>query len=179
MTTKMGKHAGDRLFHAISRDKDTTNVHFIYFPHHKVEATHVLNRLPCILSEEILTKPNNLITRSGIERATMGIWDKEKHTFTNPSELHNEEATEGMFEGTGLTTLYLDQEPQSALKRKMGNFDEADIQKDYARAQGKDDEIITIASISRQIGRKIQARTNTESPSGFNKASTKDPSITS
>ena len=27
----------------------------------------------------------------------MDIWDKDKHTFTNPNELHNEEAMEGMF----------------------------------------------------------------------------------
>ena len=55
----------------------------------------------------------------------MGIWDKEKHTLTDPNELHNEETMEGMFEGTGITASYLDQEPQAALKKKMRNFDEA------------------------------------------------------
>ena len=48
----------------------------------------------------------------------MGIFDKEKRTFTDPDELHNEEAMEGMFNGTGLTALYLDQEPQAVLKKK-------------------------------------------------------------
>ena len=32
----------------------------------------------------------------------MGIWDKERRTFTNQHELYNEEAMEGMFEVTGL-----------------------------------------------------------------------------
>ena len=50
------------------------------------------------LSEEIIINPNSLITRSGIEIATMG------------NELHNEEAMGGMFEGTGITAIYLDQE---------------------------------------------------------------------
>ena len=45
----------------------------MYFPHNKVEATQVLDRLTCILSEELLVNPNNFITISGIERATMGI----------------------------------------------------------------------------------------------------------
>ena len=74
----------------------------------------------------------------------MGIWDKEKRTSTNPNEIHNEEAMEGMFEGTGLTALYLYQDPQAALKNKMGNLDEEDLQKAYARAQGKYDEAVTI-----------------------------------
>ena len=52
----------------------------------------------------------------------MGIWDKEKRTFTNPNELHNEEAMEVMFEGTGIAALYLDQDPQAALKNKTGNL---------------------------------------------------------
>ena len=78
MTGKIGKYSGDQLFHAISHDKDPTRVNFIYFPHHKVEATQVLNCLLCIISEDILINANDFITRSGIYRATMGIWDKEK-----------------------------------------------------------------------------------------------------
>ena len=57
----------------------------------------------------------------------MGIWGKEKCTFTNPNELDNEEAMEGIFKGTGITQLYLDQDPQAALKNRMGNFDGADL----------------------------------------------------
>ena len=38
-----------------------------------------------------------------------------------------------MFEGTGLTKFNLYQDPQSMLNKKMGDFDEADLQKDYAR----------------------------------------------
>ena len=91
MTAKTGKYAGDQLFHAISRDNDPTAVHFMYFPHHKVEATQFLNGLIYILSEELLINPNNFITRSDIERDNMGIWDTEKRTFTVPNELHNEE----------------------------------------------------------------------------------------
>ena len=45
---------------------------------------------------------------------------------------------EGMFKGTCLTELDLDQDPQAVLKNKMGNFDEADLHKYYAPAQGKD-----------------------------------------
>ena len=102
----------------------------MYFIHHKLEAAHALNGLPCIISAEILTNTTNFITRSGIEKYNMGIWDKYKRTFIDPNELHNEEAMEVMFEDTGITALYLDQYPQAALKNKMGNFDEADLQKD-------------------------------------------------
>ena len=56
---------------------------------------------------------------------------------------------EDMLGGTGITALYLDQYPQAALDNKMGNFDEADIHKDYARAQVKYDQTVTIASRSR------------------------------
>ena len=86
---------------------------------------------------------------------------------------------EDMFKGTGFTSLYFNQEPQAALKNKMGNFDGAYLQKSCTQAQGKDDEAVTIASISRQIERKIQARSNTAPLSGFNIALAKDNSITS
>ena len=59
----------------------------------------------------------------------MVIWDKDKRNFTYPSELHNEEVMEGMFEGTGLMEIYLYQDPQAVLKNKMGNFDEVDLPK--------------------------------------------------
>ena len=99
----------------------------MYFIHHKVESTQVLNVISCILSEELLVNPNNCITRSGINQATMGIWDKEKCTLTDPNELHIEEVIECMLKGTGITALDLYQDPQSALKNKMGNFDGADL----------------------------------------------------
>ena len=51
----------------------------------------------------------------------MGIWDKDKLTFADPNELHNEEAMEGVFKGTGLVALDLDQDPQAYLKKK-GKF---------------------------------------------------------
>ena len=53
-------------------------------------------------------------------------------------------------------TLYLDQEPQAALKNRMENFDEADLQKAFAREQGKYDETVTIESRSHHIGRKLK-----------------------
>ena len=109
----------------------------------------------------------------------MGIQDKEKYTFTGPNELHNEEVMEGMFKGTGLTDLNLYQDPQAALNKKMGNFDEGDIQKDYVRAQGKYNETVIISSISCHIGRKLQARTNKVPPPGFNIEPAKDPSMKS
>ena len=46
---------------------------FMYFTHRKLGATQVLNILPYIISEDLLINPNNLITRSGIEQATMSI----------------------------------------------------------------------------------------------------------
>ena len=107
---------------------------FMYFIHRKLGSTQVLNILPYIISEDLLINPNNLITRSGIEKDTMSIWDKDKRTYTDPNELHNEEAVEGMFTDTGLTSLDLYQDPQAALKNKMGNFDEDDIHKSYTRA---------------------------------------------
>ena len=89
MNAESVKYASDQLFHAISFDKDTTTVYFIYFTHHKLDATQVLNGLPCILYEYILVNPNDFINRSDIERASMCIWDKEKCNFTDPNELHN------------------------------------------------------------------------------------------
>ena len=65
MTEETGKYAGDQLFHAISCDNGPTTVNFMYFPHNKVEATQVLNVLPCIISEEIPINTNDFITRSG------------------------------------------------------------------------------------------------------------------
>ena len=50
----------------------------------------------------------------------------------------------------------------------MVNFDEAYIQKDYAQAQGKDDETVTTARRSRQIGIKLQTWKNISPPSDFN-----------
>ena len=73
----------------------------------------------------------------------------------------------------------LDQYPQAALKNKMGNFDKADLQKDYSWEQGKDDAKLTIASISHQIGRKLQARTKIASTPCLNITPAKYPSITS
>ena len=103
ITVKMVKYAGDQLFHAISRCNDPNTLYFIYFPHHKIESIQALNGLTCILSEELLINPNNFVTRSGIERATMGTWDKDKRTFTKPNELHNEEAMEVMLEDAFIT----------------------------------------------------------------------------
>ena len=84
-----------------------------------------------------------------------------------------------MFEVTVLTTLELDQDPQSALKNKMGDFDEADLQKAYAQSQGKGDETLTIASISHQIGSKFQAQTKIASHPGLKIATSEYSSITS
>ena len=87
MTENTGNYFGYQLFHAITRDNDTTTVHFMYFPHHKVGKTQFLNRLTCILSEELLVKPNYFIIISGIKRAAMSIWNKDKRTFFDPSDL--------------------------------------------------------------------------------------------
>ena len=84
-----------------------------------------------------------------------------------------------MFKGTGITALYLDQDPQETLKKKMGNIYGAYIQKACARAQGKKYETETITIISRQIGRKLNACKNTAPPPVFNMAPAEDPSITS
>ena len=81
----MGTYAGDQLFHAIYRDNHPTTISFMYLHHHKVEATQVLNVIPCIIYEELLANPNNFITRSGIQGDTIGIWYKDKRTLTNPN----------------------------------------------------------------------------------------------
>ena len=120
----------------------------MFFPHQKVKSTQVINGLTCILSEEVLVNPNDFIARSGIKKNTMGIWDKDKRTFTKPNELHNVEAMESMFKGTGLMALDLYQDPQSDLKDKIGNFYEADLHKAYAWARGMDNETVTITSAS-------------------------------
>ena len=99
----------------------------MYFTHHKVDTTKVLNGLTCILSEELLVNPNDLMIRSGIGRATMDKWEKDKRTSAKPNELHNEEAMGSILEGTCLMELDLDQDPQADLKNKMRIFDEANI----------------------------------------------------
>ena len=66
--------------------------------------------------------PNGFVTRSGIERENISIRDKVKHTFTNTHELHNKESMEGIFEGTGIVELDLDQDPQAELKKIWGNL---------------------------------------------------------
>ena len=168
MTAKTGKYAWDKLFYATSRENYPTTVQFMYLTHHKVEAIQVLNGTPCSIYEEILTNPNNFIKISGNEIATMGIWDKEKRTFTNPNELNNEDAIEGMSKGTGIMALDLDHDPQYVSKNKMGKFDDANLQKPYKHTQGKYDETVIIASRSRQIGGKLQPRTEIAPPPGFN-----------
>ena len=85
---------------------------------------------------------------------------------------------EGMFKGTSLLELYLNQDPQAALKNKMGNFNKTDLQRAYAQAQGKYDETVNVAIISCQTVRKIQARTKTESPPCLSISPAKDTSIT-
>ena len=67
MTAKTDTYARDQLFHAISRDKDPRPVQFKYLPHHKVEATQVINGPTFIISEELFINPNEFIIRSGIE----------------------------------------------------------------------------------------------------------------
>ena len=62
----MGTYARD-LFFAIFCDNNTITIYFMYFPHHNVEATQVLNGSLCILAEELLFNPNYFITRSGIQ----------------------------------------------------------------------------------------------------------------
>ena len=61
MTAKTGKYYGDQLFHAISFDNNPTTINFMYCPDYKVEATQVINGLPCILSEEALANPKLLL----------------------------------------------------------------------------------------------------------------------
>ena len=43
ITVKTGKYCGDQLFHTISCGKDLTTINFMYFPHHNVKSTKVLN----------------------------------------------------------------------------------------------------------------------------------------
>ena len=61
----------------------------------------------------------------------------------------------------------------------MEIFDKADLQKAYARAQGKYDETVIIKSRSRQIGRKLKTWIQTAPPTGFNISPAKDPYIKS
>ena len=103
MTAKMGKYVRDQLFHAISRHNNSTTVNFMYFTHDMIKELQVLNGPPCVIFEVLLFNLNDFITRSGIDRATMGTWDIEKRTFAASNELHNEEAMKVMFEGTGIT----------------------------------------------------------------------------
>ena len=147
----------------------------MYFPPHMVEATLILNGISCIITEELLINTNYLITRSETEQATTGIWDKDKHTFTDPNRLHNEGAMEGMLNRTVIIALDLDHDPRAALKNETVNVDEAGFQKAYTQTQIKDDEKVTIESRSRQIWRKFQAQTNTEYPPSINISPTKDP----
>ena len=82
-----------------------------------------------------------------------------------------------MFEGTGPKSLGIYQDPQATLKNQMGPFDEADIQKYYARVQVKDDETIIIESRSHKIGRNLQALVKIAFPQGIDKAPSYNTSI--
>ena len=88
----------------------------MYLTHHKVEGTKVLNGQEWVIAEELLVYPNDFITISGIERANMGVRNKDKCTFTIQNEFYNEEAMGVMIEVTGLTTLDLYQESWDALE---------------------------------------------------------------
>ena len=61
----------------------------------------------------------------------------------------------------------------------MGTFDETDLQKAYARAQGKDYETVIIVNISCHIERKLQALTKTEPFPGLDIEPAYNPSINS
>ena len=61
----------------------------------------------------------------------------------------------------------------------MVNFDEEDMKKSYTWSEGNDDETVTIAKRSIQLGRKLHARTKTASYPGLNIAPAKDTSIIS
>ena len=86
---------------------------------------------------------------------------------------------ESTFKVTGLTDLYLYQDPQDVLKNQMGNFNEADCNKYYARSLVEYYKTVTIASRSRQIRSKLQERTKTSPLPGLNISPAKEPSITS
>ena len=75
MNAKTVYYVGDLLFHAISRDNTRTIMYFIYLIHYKVDSTQFLNVLPCILSKKLLINHNAFITKSWIEKVTLGIWD--------------------------------------------------------------------------------------------------------
>ena len=60
----------------------------------------------------------------------------------------------------------------------MVKFDEAYLQKAYAWSKSRDDEMVTMASISHQIGRKLQTWKKTEPTPGLNIAPDKDPFVT-
>ena len=62
MTVKTEKYSGDELFHAESCDNNPTTIHFIFLLIYKVEATQVLNGLPCVFYEELLINRNNFVT---------------------------------------------------------------------------------------------------------------------
>ena len=44
----------------------------------------------------------DFITQAGMERATFQTWDPVQCILTNPNNLHNEETTTKIIQGTGL-----------------------------------------------------------------------------
>ena len=89
MTVKTGKYPGDKLFHVIPCDNDTTTIHFMYVNHHKIEEPRSSTDYHVFSLNSYSSTPNDFITISGIEITTIGIRDKDKGIFTNPNEIHN------------------------------------------------------------------------------------------
>ena len=48
----------------------------------------------------------------GVECTTFGTWYTVQHIFTDTNDLHNEETTKEIFQGTGLTPLDLENDPE-------------------------------------------------------------------
>ena len=94
------------------------------------------NYIPCFTFDALVWPVRVVYPRDMSSGGCTPLPTKE---VTDPNELHSGEETEGLFEGTGITKLYLDQDPQAALKNKIGNFDEAELQKPYAQVQVKYD----------------------------------------
>ena len=62
----MGDNKGGQLFHAVCRGNDATRGNFLYYPQHNTEVAHVLNVLPCIISDKLGINPVEFITQAGM-----------------------------------------------------------------------------------------------------------------
>ena len=87
--------------------------------------------------------PVEFITRASMERATFETWYPFQYIYNDTNDLNNEETMTKILQGTGLTSEYLQNDPEATRTKKLMTFDDVDLEKYCGRSQRQDDETST------------------------------------